>query len=172
VKSIAKLFRNKFFFSPLIVFLIFGIDRITKSMVLSKVISSVDYSQFKISILPFFNIVFVLNDGVSFGIMSGLNARYIILIITIAISFFIIYMIFTDKNLICQISYCFVFAGAAGNIFDRTYFGGVIDFLDFFIIFNHKQYHWPAFNIADSSIFIGVCIISIIYIKTKSTPKS
>jgi len=60
-----------------------------------------------------------------------------------------------------------VIGGAAGNVIDRLRFGAVTDFLDFHL----GHYHWPAFNIADSSIFIGVvllCISSMLATHTKS----
>jgi len=54
-----------------------------------------------------------------------------------------------------QLSIAAIFGGALGNLLDRVRFGEVIDFLDFYI----DAYHWPAFNVADAAISVGVCFL-------------
>ena len=108
------------------------------------------YSFTDIQILPFLNIVFVRNTGVSFGMFSewGILGRYFFSIFSILVgSFLILLASFSDRKLF-SISLSFISFGALGNAIDRVYFGGVIDFIDFFIY----NFHWPAFNFAD--IFI------------------
>ena len=121
-----------------------------------------------VEVLPFFNLVCVLNTGVSFGFLSGIeNGKVILLTMTLAILCFIYFTMYKEKNLFVKYCYSIIISGAVGNIYDRLIHGGVIDFLDFFV--NH--HHYPAFNVADSLIFIGICGIfakSIFHKKEKN----
>ena len=108
-------------------------------------------------LLPFFNIVFVRNTGVSFGMFSewGIIGRYFFSIFSIVIgSILILLAIFSDTK-VFRISLGLISSGALGNAIDRVYFGGVIDFIDFFIY----NFHWPAFNFADICITVGVIFL-------------
>ncbi len=108
-------------------------------------------------LLPFLNIVFVRNTGVSFGMFSewGILGRYFFSIFSIVIgSFLILLAIFSDTK-VFRSSLGLISSGALGNAIDRVYFGGVIDFIDFFIY----NFHWPAFNFADIFITIGVILL-------------
>jgi signal peptidase II len=107
------------------------------------------------TVLPFFNIVLVKNEGVTFGLLSGSVAPIILIFASITVIIFAIMLV--KDNRYCMLPMALVIGGAVGNIIDRIRFGGVIDFLDFHIC----GYHWPAFNIADSAIVIGVCILFI-----------
>ena len=108
-------------------------------------------------LLYFLNIVFVRNTGVSFGMFSewGILGRYFFSIFSIVVgSFLILLAIFSDTKLF-RISLGLISSGALGNAIDRVYFGGVIDFIDFFIY----NFHWPAFNFADIFITLGVMLL-------------
>ena len=59
-----------------------------------------------------------------------------------------------------------IFGGAVGNLIDRGRFGAVVDFLDFY----WRQYHWPAFNVADSSISVGVALLALRILWPASEP--
>ena len=110
-----------------------------------------------IKLLSFLNIVFVRNTGVSFGMFSewGILGRYFFSIFSIVVgSFLILLAIFSDTKLF-RISLGLISSGALGNAIDRVYFGGVIDFIDFFIY----NFHWPAFNFADIFITLGVILL-------------
>ena len=112
-----------------------------------------------IEILPFFNIVMVWNQGVSFGMLSN-NAAYgpillgaLSLIISTA---FLVWLLRSHSKMQC-FAIALVIAGAIGNVIDRARFGAVIDFLDFHVL----GHHWPAFNVADSCICVGVFLLII-----------
>ena len=108
-------------------------------------------------LLPFLNIVFVRNTGVSFGMFSewGILGRYFFSIFAIVVgSFLILLAIFSDTKLF-RIGLGLISSGALGNAIDRVYFGGVIDFIDFFIY----NFNWPAFNFADIFITVGVILL-------------
>ena len=68
--------------------------------------------------------------------------------------FLILLAIFSEKK-VFRISLALISSGALGNAIDRVYFGGVIDFIDFFIY----NFHWPAFNFADIFITVGVFLL-------------
>jgi signal peptidase II len=114
------------------------------------------------TVIPgFFNITFVLNPGAAFGFLAKLNDSYrqiFFLAVTFIAIILLIYLMFKEKKHRFRLfSYSIILSGALGNFIDRIYLGSVIDFLDFYI----KKYHWPAFNIADSCITVGVFLLFI-----------
>ena len=108
----------------------------------------------------FFNLTYVRNKGAAFGILAD-NAVRIPFFITVSIVAMLgilwyINRIRNDQKL-AVFSLSLVFAGAFGNLIDRVRLGEVIDFLDVF----WQRYHWPAFNVADSAITVGVTLLLI-----------
>jgi len=108
----------------------------------------------------FFNLTYVRNKGAAFGILAD-NAVRIPFFITVSIVAMLgilwyINRIRNDQKL-AVFSLSLVFAGAFGNLIDRIRLGEVIDFLDVF----WQRYHWPAFNVADSAITVGVTLLLI-----------
>lgn len=141
------------------------IDQLTKFYIDSNFVL---YQSLEV-ISGYFNITYIRNSGVAFGILSGfkgiVSQIIFIFISLIAISaIIIIYRGTDDKMIFSRISLSLILSGAIGNMIDRIFRGGeVIDFLDF----HWKSYHWPAFNIADSCITIGVILLMITMIKNK-----
>ncbi len=101
-------------------------------------------------VLPFFKIVNVKNTGAAFGIFSSFSNNFFIFISLGAIALLIIYMIKLPRGLEL-FSLSLILSGATGNLIDRLTIGKVIDFIDFFG-------YWPAFNVADSAISIGIIL--------------
>ena len=111
-----------------------------------------------IIITDFFNIVKVWNNGVSFGMFNDLqHAKIIFVVIVALISIFLLIWLYKSKNFIVSYALSFIIGGALGNMIDRMTNSAVADFLDFHIY----GYHWPAFNLADSAVFIGVTMLVI-----------
>ncbi|PIR39047.1 MAG: signal peptidase II [Alphaproteobacteria bacterium CG11_big_fil_rev_8_21_14_0_20_39_49] len=111
-----------------------------------------------IRVLPFFDLVRVHNYGVSFGMFNNLeNGKLILSIVALSITIGLCVWLYkvTKMYMICALG--LIIGGAAGNIYDRVKYGAVRDFIDVYI----GNYHWPAFNIADSTIFIGVAILLV-----------
>ena len=110
----------------------------------------------------FFNLTHIRNSGVAFGLFADQQYEYkALMFITIStIAIMAILVIFhqnqKSKKLV-QMGLILIFSGAIGNLIDRTLHGEVIDFVDFVF----KGYHFPAFNIADSCITIGVSLMVI-----------
>lgn len=113
----------------------------------------------EIQVLPNFNLVTVWNKGISFGIFNK-TTDYGPMILTglaFVISAFFLIWLFRVDNTMQSIGILLVIGGAMGNVIDRLRFGAVFDFLDFHLF----DYHWPAFNIADSGIVLGVAVLII-----------
>lgn len=110
----------------------------------------------EIKVFDFFSLVYVWNRGVSFGLFNQLENSHIILsIVQGSIALILLIWLYSNKrpNITCALG--FIIGGALGNLSDRIKNGAVADFLDFHI----ASYHWPAFNLADSFVFIGVMIL-------------
>jgi len=109
----------------------------------------------------FFNLTHVRNPGGAFGIFGGekggLGSWLFVLVSLVAIGSILFLLVKTkegEKTL--SFSFSLVLSGAVGNLIDRLRFGEVVDFLDFYLY----SYHWPAFNVADSAICIGIGLMA------------
>ena len=134
-------------------------DLISKELILSyleDIAITNNISNPKIELLPFLNIIYVLNRGISFGMFSNIdNAQFFLSLLQGSITMVIIYILYKSKDNYNNFAYAIIIGGALGNVIDRIVNGGVVDFIDLY----YHDYHWPAFNVADSSIFIGVMLI-------------
>lgn len=112
------------------------------------------------SLTSFFNLVLVYNKGAAFSFLAAESGwqRYFFIALGIAAAFFIVYLLkrHSGQHLFCW-ALALILGGAIGNVIDRIMYGHVIDFLDFHI----RGWHWPAFNVADSAICIGVVLFVI-----------
>ena len=123
----------------------------------------------------FFNITYVQNPGAAWGMGSSFAGitRYIFLLyLPVCACFWLVHLIWTErrtKSILACLSYSLILAGAIGNLIDRFSLGHVVDFLDFYL----ESTHFPAFNIADSSITIGACLMILFSFKwpKETSPK-
>ena len=110
-----------------------------------------------VTVTSFFNLVFVLNRGASFGLFSSGShwTPWVLSAFSAAVAAGLaVWMVrTTDRRLVIALG--LVIGGALGNLVDRLSHGAVVDFLDFHV----AGWHWPAFNVADSAITLGVCIL-------------
>ena len=111
------------------------------------------------SVLPFFNLTLIYNPGVTFGLGGGLGP-VVISGLAIAISMALVIWLRRVDSLLLAVAIGGVIGGAIGNVIDRLRFGAVVDFLDVYIPGSTLP-HWPAFNVADSAIVVGVGLIVI-----------
>lgn len=133
----------------LIIGFVFALDQATKFLV----VRHIPYLG-EIRMTSFFSIVHGRNYGGVFGFLSQHEAaKYIFLILPLIIILFLVYYVFFYRVAFSRrIALAFVLAGALGNVYDRLVQGYVTDFLDFF----YGAYHWPAFNVADMAINVGI----------------
>ena len=130
--------------------------------------TSFNLYQSKPVIQDLLHFTYVTNDGMAFG-LSFPGGRHVLLILTILLTGFIIGFLWKEKNGHPLIKYglALILSGAIGNLIDRLLYGKVVDFLDLMI----GDFHWYIFNIADSSVTIGMIlfIIHSIYIEQNKT---
>ncbi len=111
-----------------------------------------------IPVIPgFFDIVFVRNPGAAFGFLATLpdqvrNPLFILVSILAVILIVFYHTRYLRSHRLVSVALGLVLGGAVGNLIDRLHYGMVVDFLDVHV----GPYHWPAFNVADSAISIGV----------------
>ena len=118
-------------------------------------------------ILPFLNAVTVHNSGVSFGMFSSLEyGKEVLLFVACAVSFGMASWLWRTEHRGEATALSLIIGGAIGNIVDRAMNGFVADFIDFHI----GNFHWPAFNLADSTIFIGVAMLVWLEYKKSKKP--
>ena len=112
-------------------------------------------------VLPFFNLTLAHNPGAAFSFLAGAGGwqRWFFVILAVVIcTVLVIWMKRLAQSAKLEaISLALIIGGAIGNVIDRLIYGYVIDFLDVYA----GSYHWPAFNIADSAIFIGAVLLII-----------
>lgn len=110
-----------------------------------------------IEITGFFDLVMVWNYGVSFGMFSGGDpvVRWALVVLALAITVGLAVWLRRTRRWTVALTLGAVIGGALGNVVDRVRFGAVADFFDFHLY----GWHWPAFNIADSAISIGVVLL-------------
>lgn len=152
--------KNRFFSQPKtsiapwlgIAAIVLVLDQITK-IAITRMFS---YGE-SLSVTSFFNLVLVYNEGAAFSFLStqGGWQRYLFSGIAIAA---VILIVFLLKRHAGQRMFCWglalILGGAVGNLIDRLLYGHVIDFLDF----HANNWHWPAFNVADSAILVGAAL--------------
>lgn len=112
-----------------------------------------------IPIMPYFNLTYVHNTGAAFSFLSEAGGwqRWffagLALVISIVIAFWLARL--KRHEILLAVALALVLGGAIGNLIDRLVYGYVIDFLDVY----YQDWHWPAFNIADSAITLGVILM-------------
>ena len=145
--------KMKLHYSLTIALIVLALDLATKYWVESVM----TYGQ-QIPVTGFFNLVLTYNAGAAFSFLSEASGwqRWFLSAIALVASVVIIYLLnkYNTEKLFC-LSLSLILGGALGNLWDRITLGHVVDFLDFYV----GDYHWPAFNIADSAIFIGAALL-------------
>ena len=131
------------------------LDQLTKWLILDVVMQPPRL----ITVTGFFNIVLAWNRGVSFSMFQSGSAAgpWILAAVALAISIALGVWLTRQRRLVPALALGLIIGGALGNVIDRLRFGAVVDFLDF----HAAGYHFPAFNVADSGITVGVALLII-----------
>jgi signal peptidase II len=167
----------------LVVAVIFVLDQITKNWAVSD-LSYAEPNDF----LPFFNFTLLYNYGAAFSFLSDAGGwqRWFFTIVAMAVSVLLVVWIMRLERTkkLELIALTFILGGALGNLYDRVLLGYVVDFIDWFYpasqsclpFFYARQdlqsCHWPAFNIADACILLGVSALLIDTFLTKDNAKN
>jgi len=138
------------------------LDQWTKSMVVQRLPL---YQRVNV-IQGFFNLTHVRNTGGAFGIFGGekggLGSILFVVISLVAIGAIVfLFLKIKENEKTLALSFSLILSGAVGNLIDRLRYGEVVDFLDFHL----STYHWPAFNVADSAICIGIGLMALELLK-------
>ena len=133
---------------------IVALDQVTKLAILGRDVVDV-YPEMEIT--SFLNLVLVQNKGISFGLFSRYEVGWLISILTIGIVVVLFIWMRKLERAILALPFSLIIGGAIGNLIDRLSYGFVVDFIDFHFF----GWHWPAFNIADSAITVGVIFLLI-----------
>lgn len=131
------------------------LDQLSKWLVLTQAMTPPRF----VEVTSFFNLSLVWNRGVSFS-MLNLEAAYwpwILSAVALAISGALVAWLWSLAATLPAVGVGLIIGGALGNVVDRVRFGAVMDFLDF----HYAGYHWPSFNLADTSIGIGVAAVLV-----------
>ncbi len=144
--------------------LVILVDQLTKLWLVS-VLPAGDY----FSVTDFFNIVHVYNDGAAFSFLSGAGGwqRWLFTVLALGISGWLAVMIRQHAgDRLQSLALSLVLGGALGNLIDRVRLGAVVDFLDA----HWAGLHFPAFNVADAAITIGVLLLVWQQLTERKTP--
>jgi len=136
------------------------LDALTKWLVVSRI----DLHEAVPLVPDLFQLVHVRNTGAAFGIGANAESALVPIVLNLgAIAVFFIVVVYafrtavTDRLL--QIGLHLILGGAIGNLVDRFRFRYVVDFLDFYVNLGGREHHWPAFNVADSAICVGIALL-------------
>ena len=109
-------------------------------------------------VTPFFNLVFVFNSGAAFSFLAGAGGwqKWFFVVLALGISVWLLSLLRRHaQERLMPAALALILGGAIGNLVDRLRFDAVVDFLDFHLV----GYHFPAFNVADSAITVGVALM-------------
>ncbi len=157
-KAATNGWRRKYFWLAVIAGCIVIADQVTKFIILREV-----GLHTSIPVIPgFFHITHVQNPGGAFGFLANQSAMVrgilFLAVSTLAVGLVLwFYHKTPPTHRWLAAAFALIIGGAIGNLIDRVRFGKVVDFLDFFI----RGWHWPAFNVADSAITVGITIFII-----------
>ncbi len=140
----------------LIFFLFIFFDLLSKSIIKN----NLEINQ-SIELNSFFDLVYVQNYGVSFGMLSGTVSHWFLILIASLVVILIIYLMFISNKRLEKLAYFIIIIGAISNILDRLINTFVVDFISI----HYRNNYWPAFNLADIYITIGIIMLIVSFFK-------
>ena len=159
--------QNKYIRLAVIAAMVVAADQISKALV----VKYLPLHQSVTVIKGFFDITHIHNPGGAFGLMANMSATvrtFVFLIISSLAVCLILYLYLKTprSHAFLATGFALILGGAIGNLIDRFRFGIVVDFLDVYV----GRFHWPAFNVADSAITVGITIF-ILHMVFKKMPE-
>ena len=141
------------------------LDRWTKALIQSRF----ELNESVTLVDGFFNITYVRNTGIAFGIFSAISSSAKSMVLSafaaLAAVLVIAYSFRTPlRDRLLHVALALILGGALGNLYDRLAYGYVVDFLEFYV----GNYHWPSFNVADSAISTGVLLLAVEIIRNEA----
>ncbi len=144
---------------------VIALDQFTKYFVRTMVVPN---ELLKDVITPFFNVVNYRNHGVGFGLMADglMGNRLALIFMSLVITVVVIWWLLHVYRLRPALAYGSIIGGALSNVVDRIVDGSVFDFLEFHM----ADHYWPAFNLADCAVVIGVAVLLLDGVMNKEKP--
>jgi signal peptidase II len=139
------------FLLPVVAVLTLVIDQISKRMVMTSFRPGESWNPVA-ALERWVSLTYVTNTGAAFGMFPDYGGIFMVIAVVVVVVIVIYYRYLPGDQWLVQISLGLQLGGALGNLLDRLRYGHVIDFIDFKV--------WPVFNVADSSVFIGVVILA------------
>jgi signal peptidase II len=136
----------------MVTFLVLVIDQLTKSLIIRSMSLFSSFPEEGI-----LRLTYVVNSGSAFGLFQGMNSILIIVSLIGVVGIIWSYYIYALNNSFLQVALALLLGGAFGNLADRIFRGAVVDFIDVRL---YESIHFPAFNIADSSLSAGLFLLS------------
>jgi signal peptidase II len=132
-------------------------DQVTKVIVLDRLALGVPVGVIE----GFVDLTLVMNPGLAFGLLGGVPEPWrwtvaVLSLVALAVLARVALRVLPTGGWKGVVAVGFIFGGALGNLVDRARFGAVVDFVDVHV----QGYHWPAFNVADSAITVGVALLA------------
>ena len=145
------------------------LDQITKAVVLSHLAPGTHVDV----VDGFVTLTLVMNPGLAFGLLGGVPAgwRWVVAVLSVAALIVLARValrVLPEGGRLDQVAIGLIFGGAIGNLIDRLRFGAVVDFVDLHV----RGYHWPAFNVADSAITVGVILLALRLVLRPTAPSA
>ncbi|HEY3186813.1 MAG TPA: signal peptidase II [Solirubrobacteraceae bacterium] len=145
------------------------LDQVTKAIALAQLAPGLPIHV----VDGFIALTLVMNAGLAFGLLGGLPAawRWIVALLSVAalvVLARVAVRVLADGGWPARLAVAFIFGGAVGNLIDRARLGAVIDFVDV----HYRGYHWPAFNVADSAITVGVALLALRLLMSRPATES
>jgi signal peptidase II len=133
-----------------------ALDQVAKVIALDRLPPGVS-----VVVTSWLNLTLVMNPGLAFGLLGGVPLAWRWIVAALSIVALVVLARVALRVLPAggwpgQVAVAFIFGGAVGNLIDRARFGAVVDFVDV----HWRGYHWPAFNVADSAISVGVVLLA------------
>jgi signal peptidase II len=134
-----------------------ALDQLVKAVVLARLPPGVH-----VEVTPWLSLTLVMNRGLAFGILGGVPPGWRWMVGVLSVAALVVLARVALKILPTHgwpgtVAVGLIFGGAVGNLIDRLRWGAVVDFIDV----HWRGYHWPAFNVADSAITVGVALLAL-----------
>lgn len=140
----------------IVVALVVALDQLSKLWI--------DANRPQTELLPgFLDLVYVKNYGAIFGLVHSHTELFITLGIAASVIILVFLYYFPPATTVGMLSFALILSGAVGNLIDRIRFGYVIDFISFHV---HELFHWPAFNVADAALTVGILMLIYYFYKS------
>jgi signal peptidase II len=154
----------------IICILVICLDQLTKFWV----VQNFGMYESMVVVPGFFNLTYLTNTGAAFGMLAGLpllwrQLFFVGVALVALVAIFFLHRKIAHESRWYTVSLALIAGGAVGNLIDRVRLGAVVDFLDVYL----TTHHWPAFNVADSAISVGVVIFLVMnFIQSRNGEKT